>query len=141
MRFEGGNAVKVSTAGAESAGNSDASSKEERPSSPVKPYRRKKRPVEEQRADEAARRARVDRDSASSSLEALTSTLPHPFTAARTAPLPTGKPTHKQAVPTAGRGDTADQVPLTGPFVTDEETVDPVAAREAQRAENAASDL
>ena len=114
------------------------SSEEEKPSSPLKLQRRKKRSIEEQRADEAARRARIDGNSASSSLESLTSTLPHPFTG-RAASLPTGTHAQKQALPTAGQGDTVEHVPLTGPFVTEEEAANLAAAREAQRAENAAS--
>jgi hypothetical protein len=94
VRFEGGNATKVSTSGAESAGNSDASPSEEGPSGSLKSKRRKKKSVQEKKG-EAARKARVDRGRASSSLEALMSALPHPFPA-----LPTGKPPHKQAVPT-----------------------------------------
>ena len=60
--------------------NSGTSSEEEKPSSPLVLHRKKKRSIEEQRADETARRARIDGNSASSSLEFLTSTLPHPFT-------------------------------------------------------------
>jgi hypothetical protein len=110
-RFTGGNKKKVSSAGAESTGNSDASSKEERPSSPpgLMLKRRKKKSVQEQR-EEATRNARIDRARVSSSLEALTSTLPHPFLA-----LPsTGKRAHKQAVSAVGRGDTGGQVQTQG---------------------------
>jgi hypothetical protein len=113
--------------------DSGTSSEEEGSSSPLKLHRRKKRSMEEQRADEVARRARVDGNSASSSLEALTSTLPHPFTG-RVAPLSTGARAHKQALPIAGQGDAVEHVPLTGPFVTEEEAVNLAAAREAQRA-------
>jgi hypothetical protein len=118
--------------------NSGASSEEEKPSSPLKLQRRKKRSIAEQRADEVARRARIDGNSASSSLESLTSALPYPFTG-RVAPLPTGTHAQKQALPIAGQGDTVEHVPLTGPFVTEEEAANLAAAREAQRAENAAS--
>jgi hypothetical protein len=46
---------------------------------------------------------------------------------------------NKQALPIASQGDTVEHVPLTGPFVTDDEAANLVAAQEAQRAENAAS--
>jgi hypothetical protein len=111
--------------------NSGASSEEEKPSSPLKLQRRKKRPIEEQRADEAARRARVDGNSASSSLESLTSALPHPFTG-RVASLPTGTHAQKQALPIAGQGDAVEHVPLTGPFVAEDEAVNLAAAQEAK---------
>jgi hypothetical protein len=114
------------------------SSEEEKPSSPLKLQRRKKGSVAEQRADEAARKARIDGNSASSSLEFLTSTLPHPFTG-RAASLPTGTHAQEQALPIAGQGHTVEHVPLTGPFVTEEEAANLAAAREAQRVENAAS--
>jgi hypothetical protein len=135
-RFAGDNTRKASSAGAGSAGNSDASSKEERPRSPpgLTLRRRKKKSVQEQR-EEATRNARIDRGCVSSSLEALTSALSHTFQA-----LPTGKPTHKQAVQAAGRGDAGDHVPLSGPFVAQEEAANLAAAREAQKAENAASE-
>jgi len=129
VRFVGGITEKVSTAGAESAGNSDTSSEEERPSSPLKLRRRKKRSIEEQMADDATRRARIDGNSPSSSLEALTSSLPHPFPA-----LPTGNPPHRQAESTVGRGGMLDKkVPLNGPFVAEEEAANLLAAQEAQR--------
>ena len=113
--------------------NSGTSSEEEKPSSPLKLQRRKKRSIEEQRADEAKRRARIDGNSASSSLEFLTSTLPHPFTG-RAASPPTGTNAQEQALPIAGQGDTVEHVPLDGPFVTDEEAANLAAAREAQKA-------
>jgi hypothetical protein len=133
-RFVGDSAEKVPTAGAESAESSGASTRSD---SPLALTRRKKKSVQEQR-EEAARKARIDADRASTSLESLTSTLPNPFTS-RTAPLPTGKLAHKQVESVAGRGDAVEFVPLAGPFVAEEETTNLAAAREAQKAENAAS--
>ena len=84
--------------------NSGTSSEEEKPSSPLKLQRRKKRSIEEQMADETARRARIDGNYASSSLGFLTSTLPHPFTS-RAASSPAGTHAQEQALPIAGQGD------------------------------------
>ena len=67
IRFAKGKSVS------EGLENSGTSSEEERPSSPLKFIRRKKRSIEEQMADEAKRRAHIDGNSAFSSLEFLTS--------------------------------------------------------------------
>jgi hypothetical protein len=138
-RFVGDITEKVPTAGTESAENSDTST---RSSSPLVLKRRVKKSVKEQR-EEGSRKTRAGAESApTSSLESLTSTLQDPFPSVATsctAPLPTGKLSRKQVETIEARGDTVEHVPLTGPFVPDEEAVNLAAAREEQRKENAAA--
>jgi hypothetical protein len=147
VRFEKGNDKEAHSPGNESAGSSDTSSKGEGRGSPLVCKRRKKTPftapstrngppskqtgTEARFGPAAARKAPKMRSYESASLEDLAASLPHPFPASPVSP---------QAIATVDRGDAVDQVPLIGPFVTEEEASNLAAAQEAQRAINAASE-
>ena len=149
IRFGGSAGKESASPDNNTAASSDTSSKGGGPSSPLTLRRRKKKPIpssaprqgpsQEQKeiADKRARahesfRSNMQQIEDHDRIARLTDGLKNPF---RGSSAPSAG--NSLAI---GSGDMANHVPLTGPYVTEEEAANLLAAQEVQRACNAAGE-